>query len=222
MKFTIDVPCRTCGAVYPVTGYGEKSFPQVFCPTCRVAIYCVDPLSISLVADRLLFRSRAEIDGGDPTVSIICSAVAVEAALTQVFVKWKKIEHKVGEPTAAQQEDWKAEYKKPGGFKKSADFVSKYLTDKTFDNFVKDFVLEKGLAALIGSESRLGEGELTVSYVYEKLFRKRNRVMHWGEVGFEMGDALSAFTSACDALSVLKAMDRARCEAMERSFRNLI
>ena len=95
MKFSISVTCRTCGAVLPVIGHGEKNFSPVFCPTCRVAIFCVDPLSVSIVADRLLFRCRAEIDGDDPTVSIICSAIAVETALTQVFMKWKKIDQRL-------------------------------------------------------------------------------------------------------------------------------
>jgi hypothetical protein len=43
--------------------------------------------------------------------------------------------------------------------------------------------------------------------------------MHWGDVDFEKADALSALKAACEAISVLKAMDRERCEAMERSFR---
>ena len=30
---------------------------------------------------------------GDYTLSIICTAIAVETAFTQAFLKWKKIEH---------------------------------------------------------------------------------------------------------------------------------
>jgi len=229
MKVPIPVPCRTCGAIYTVTGHGEKILPPAFCPTCRAAIFCIDPLSISIVADRLLFRSRAEIDGDEPTISIICSAIAVETALPQVFNKWKKIDLKIGKPTPEQREELVNEYRngtrrdksKRSEFEKSMDFVSNFLTGKSFDNFVNDFVREKGLAALIGSESPLGEVELTASYVHAKLFHKRNRIMHWGEVNFEKDDALSAFTTACDAISVLKAMDRVRCEAMERSFSKL-
>jgi hypothetical protein len=40
--------------------------------------------------------------------------------------------------------------------------------------------------------------------------------MHWGEVGFEESDALSAFKVACAAISVLKFMDKEKYEAMER------
>lgn len=227
MKFSIPVTCSTCGSDLSATGYGEKSFSPVCCPTCRVAIFCVDPLSISIIADRLLSRSRAEIDGGDTTVSIICSAVAVEAALTQVFVKWKKIDQKALEPTAAQRKEWENEYKncarrdksKRSGFEKSANFVSNYLTGKMFDDFVSAFIKKNGIAALIGSESPRQESELKASHVYEKLFHKRNRIMHWGEVNLEKDDALSAFTAACDAIAVLKFMDQERCEAVRRSYR---
>ena len=175
-----------------------------------------DPLSISLIAERLLLRSRAEVDGGDPTISIICSAVAVEAALTQVFVKWKKIEHNVVKPTATQRDKWEKEYKnaarrdksRRSGFEKSADLVSKYLTNKMFDDFVSGYVKKSGVIVLEASQ------------VHKELFDKRNRIMHWGDVDFEKDDALSALKVACDAVSVLKAMDRERCEAMERSFRD--
>jgi hypothetical protein len=69
-------------------------------------------------------------------------------ALTQVFVKWKKIDHHVLRPTAAQQEEWESEYRnvsrrdksKRSGFEKSADLVSKCLTGKLFDDFVSGFV----------------------------------------------------------------------------------
>jgi hypothetical protein len=227
MKFSIPITCSTCGTVLPVTGYGEKSFPAAFCPTCRAAIFCIDPLSISIVADRLLYRSRAEIDCNDPTVSIICSAIAVETALTQVSMKWKEIDRKIGKPTPEQREELEKEYRngtkrdksKRSEFEKSADLVSKYLTDKLFDDFVSGFVKKNGTAALIGAESPRRENELKASYIYKKLFDKRNRIMHWGEVGFEKDDALSAFTAACDAISILKFMDQERCETMRRSFR---
>jgi hypothetical protein len=115
-----------------------------------------DPLSISLIAERLLLRSRAEVDGGDPTISIICSAVAVEAALTQVFVKWKKIEHNVVMPTATQRDEWEKEYRnaarrdksRRSGFEKSADLVSKSLTNKMFDDFVSGYVKKSGVIVL--------------------------------------------------------------------------
>jgi hypothetical protein len=218
MKIPIPVVCPYCGCDFSSLGYGEKRIPPAHCPACGKTILILDPLSISVVADRLLFRSRSEVDSGDPTVSIICSAVAVEAALTQVFVKWKKMDHWVVKPTAAQQNRWENEYRngtrqdksKRSGFEKSADLVSHYLTGKMFDDFVGAFVKKNGTAALIGSGSPRQESELKASHVHKKLFHKRNRIMHWGEVNFEKDDALNAFTAACDAISILKLMDQER------------
>jgi len=105
------------------------------------------------------------------------------------------------------------------GFKESANLVSKYLTNRAFDDFVSGFVARNGIATLVGSESTQGENDLKVYQFQEKLFNKRNRIMHWGDMDFEKDDALVAFNAACDAIAILKAIDRERCEAMERSFR---
>jgi len=230
MKIPIPVVCPYCGFGFSSPGYGKESVPPAHCPACGKTFPILDHLSISVVADRLLFRSRAEVDGGDPTVSIICSAVAVESALTQVFVKWKKIDHHVLRPTAAQQEEWESEYRnvsrqdksKRSGFEKSADLVSKYLTGRLFDDFVSGFLRKNGTAASTGADAPRREGELKASHIHKKLFRKRNRIMHWGDMTFEKEDASVAFTVACDAISVLKIMDKERSETMERSRRKLI
>jgi len=108
------------------------------------------------VADFDHLALAAEVDGGDPTISIICSAVAVEAALTQVFVKWKKIEHNVVMPTGTQRDEWEKEYRnaarrdksRRSGFEKSADLVSKSLTNKMFDDFVSGYVKKSGVIVL--------------------------------------------------------------------------
>ncbi|HKN74249.1 MAG TPA: hypothetical protein VJW94_03650 [Candidatus Acidoferrum sp.] len=211
MKFPIPVVCPYCGREFSSIGYGKKRISAAHCPGCGKTIPILAPLSISVVADRLLFRSRAEVDGGDPTVSIVCSAVAVEAALTHIFIKWKKIDNKVlREPNATQREEWEKEYRtgakkvrKPSGFEKSANFVSKYLTGKDFDACVNAYAKNKAAS------------ELRASHINESLFRKRNRIMHWGKVNYKRDDALSAFAAARDTISILKVMDRKRSEAME-------
>jgi hypothetical protein len=160
MKIQIPIVCPYCRRSFLAQVDGARSVPPVRCPACGNTIHARDP-SISVVADRLLFRSRAEIDGGDPTVSIICSAAAAEAALTQVFVKWKGIDHHALEPSAAQREEWESEYmnatrrdkSKRSGFEKCADFVSKYLTGKSFDDFASDFVEQADVAKLTGAAS---------------------------------------------------------------------
>jgi hypothetical protein len=46
----------------------------------------MDPVFVSIIAERL-FYPQSELEGGDHTLSIICSAIAVETAFTQAFLK---------------------------------------------------------------------------------------------------------------------------------------
>jgi hypothetical protein len=63
----------------------------------------------------------------------VCSAMGIESALTQVFIKWKSIEHLGSHGsfgTEAERDDWENEYRqgtRPGGFMKSSSFVAKSL-----------------------------------------------------------------------------------------------
>lgn len=224
MKFTVNVTCSGCGAKFPAHGEATERFPAATCPTCGNQINVMDPLSISIVAERLLHRSQAEAEGGDPTISIICSAMAIESALTQVFIKWKSIERlgtdgDIGNED--QRESWEGEYRhgsKPGGFVASSSFIAKYLVGKSFDAFVKD-LLVKGTAAQISSGIAQDPDELKADYIQRELFARRNRIMHWGEVRHTKEDAVKAWNAALTAFAGLKRMDRHRYEMMEETFR---
>lgn len=216
MKFPIIVPCRTCGAEFATVGFDEKDFPPVFCPACKAAIFPQEPPSISVAATRLLLRSQTEIDGGDPTVSIICSAMAVEAAFAQTFIRWKKIEERVHQPDEKQLEEWEDEYKNRtrGRFEKSADFISNLLTRKTFEEFTAIFITKSELAG-----ERL---ELKLSHICNSLFEKRNHIMHRGKIDHSKDDALGALAAAQNVIFILEAMDAERCEAMRNSFKPVL
>src|SRR5579863_7987442 len=113
MKITVPVSC-SCGHKFLIAGYGGRDFPVSVCPKCGCPGWILDPLSISVVADRLLYRSKAEMEEGDYTLSIICSAVAVECALTQVFLKWRGIESlkSLGHlGTESERNAWEQEYR---------------------------------------------------------------------------------------------------------------
>jgi hypothetical protein len=224
MKFTIPVFCSGCGCNFESAGYGDEKFPPAQCPSCCQQIHLIDPLTISVVADRLLLRSRREIDEGDFTLSIVCSAMAVECALTQVFLKWKGLDFwRSGgrQPTDAEQDAYEQEYKQktsPGGFGKSADFVASFLVAKTYDEFVHDFVSKSGVAAMIKASFPPYESHTKARHIHKELFAKRNRIMHWGQVDFATVDASSGLAAATAAISVLKAMDREKYLAMEKEW----
>jgi hypothetical protein len=225
MKFSVPVTCSSCGNIFPAEGRAEERFPAATCPNCEVQIYIFDPLSISVVADRLLHRSNRETIEGDYTLSIICSAMAVECALTQVFMKWKDIDHlksKGGWGSEEERDGWVKEYRKgtsPGGFERSANFVSMFLCGKQYDEFVSDFVQTSNTAALIKAGFPQRESQLKATFVHQKLFDRRNRIMHWAKVDYQQEDASSALNAACNAVAVLKVMDKEKNDARERAWR---
>src|ERR1700683_4260049 len=93
MKFAVPVSCSDCGCDFKARGYGGLTFSALTCPQCGNTIHLIDPLTISIVAERLLYRSEAELENGDFTMPIICSAMGIESALTRLFLKWEEVEH---------------------------------------------------------------------------------------------------------------------------------
>jgi hypothetical protein len=224
MKFTVPVSCSACGCDFKTLGYGELTFPPATCPKCAQTIHIIDPLTISIVAERLLYRSQAELDNGDFTMPIICSAMAVETALTRAFLKWKEIEH--GFPatatTDADCEAWEKEYRKgvgKGGFANSSNFVSKYLTGKSFDDFVVDLIQRSKPVTLTRAGLTVPETQMKTAYIHSELFNRRNRIMHWGNVKYERQDAQNALVAALTAFAVLKVMDKEKADDLDRKLR---
>ena len=91
MKIAVPVICSACGTEFSAFGVGEQRIPPATCPKCGAQIHLLDPLSVSVIADRLLYRSKHELDEGDYTLSIICSAIAVETAFTQAFINGRAL-----------------------------------------------------------------------------------------------------------------------------------
>jgi len=215
MKFTVPISCSVCGRDFSALGYGQLTFPPATC-TCGATIHVFDPLTISVVGERLLYRSQAELQSGDFTMPIICGAMAVETALTRVYLKWREIEHGYGTATDADRKAWEGDYfngVRPGGFAKSANFVSGYLTGKSFDSYVDD------LAARSGTALAVPVIEMKTAHINAELFKRRNRIMHWGNVEYTKQDAQKAFEAAQSAFAVLRVMDKDKADAADRKMR---
>lgn len=221
MKFFVPVRC-SCGQEFLADGYAEERLPATVCPKCQSAGIPWERLSISIVADRLLYRSNAEIEGGDYTLSIICSAMAVECALTQVYLKWKEIENlRITEHLATGDEKaaWETEYRNEtirGKFTRPANFVSKFLVKKEFDDFVADYTKQNGNA-----ESTHTDIKPVTQHVQNELFRRRNQIMHWGRVDYDQADATRCLSAASGVIEHLKAMDKERYQVMEKSWKEV-
>jgi hypothetical protein len=220
MRVSIPVNC-SCGNKFLADGYAGKKFPVSICPSCKTPIHIIEHLSISVVADLLLYRSKTEMEGGDYTLSIICSAMAVECALTQVFLKWRKIESRIYLPSDDEQNAWEDELRKKGTIKKSVDFVSEFLSGMKFDDFVTDFLTKnkdhRGILIKNGFPQWASQTKL--SYFQKEIFVKRNRIMHWGKVDYRQEEAAPCLSAAIGIVNILKLMDRLKCEKMERDWR---
>lgn len=227
MKFPVPIVCPSCGHKFSTSLYADKDIPPAVCPQCDTQINLIRPLTISLVSDLLLHRASRELDEADFTLSIVCSGMAVESALTQVFLKWKGIDHLRSAKrlsTDQEKEAWEAEYRKktsPGGFEKPANLVAEFLTGKKYDAFIADFA-QKSKAAWIAAGFPPNRDDTKVDHTHKSLFVKRNRIMHWGEVGYTKEDAAVALFAATTAVSALKMMDRIRCDAMEKEHRAIL
>jgi hypothetical protein len=198
------------------------TFPPATCPSCGETIYLFDPLTFSIVAERLLYRSKAEFEAGDFTMPIICSAMAIETALTRLFLKWREIANGFpATPTShGDRAAWEKEYRNGvgrGGFANSANFLSKYLTGKSFDDFVDDFTKRSKAVVLIKAGfPAVPKSHLTAAHIHKELFKKRNLIMHWGEVNFKKADAQKAFDAGLVAMALLRVIDKEMAAALDR------
>jgi hypothetical protein len=138
MKFQYDQTCTWVGHLI-FTTTGDSRFPSAECVSCGSSGHLIDPLSPSVVADRLIHRSKAELEGGDYSQAILLAAIAVETFLTQIFLKLKGMEHFAGGfrwPDEEQEAKWEQEYPRSGGFIGPANFVAKRLVQSSFDEFI--------------------------------------------------------------------------------------
>jgi hypothetical protein len=90
MKFCYKRTCE-CGGELIFLATGEGDFDPAECSSCKKAAFLIDPLSVSVTAERLLYRSKVELESGDFSLSIVIATIAVESYLTRLFLKFKKM-----------------------------------------------------------------------------------------------------------------------------------
>lgn len=208
MKFNQEMQC-SCGGVFPFATYGEADWPTEVCTKCGMAGAQFNALSVSVTAERLLFRSKQELEGGDFTLSILIGAMAVESFLTQLFFKVKGMDNYALTftwPTEAQEKAWENEYPRKGGFTGPADFVAKATTGVTFDEFVGSNAAAKQIMAGFPDAAGLSAKE----YFQSRLFYPRNRIAHWGYVNTTKDEAERCFGLAVAIVSIFREMDKVK------------
>jgi len=169
----------------------------------------INPLSVSVTAERLLNRSKLELDGGDYTLSILIGTMAVESFLTRLFFRVKGMDSFATTftwPTEAQEKQWENEYPRKGGFTSPADFVSKATTGMTFDDFVGSNATTIKILAGFPDAAGLSAKQ----YFQSNLFYLRNRIAHWGYVSTNKGEAERCFALAVAIVSIFREMDKVK------------
>jgi hypothetical protein len=208
LKFIQEMPCA-CGHTHSFSTYGDNRWTAAVCPKCGSAAGLIDPLSVSVIAERLLYRSKAELEGGDYSLSIVIATMAVESFLTRLFLKLKGMDSYATTfnlPTPAQEEAWEHEYPRKGGFIGPADFVSKKMTGLTFEGFVAQNNIATKIMAGFPDAANLS----ATKYFQNELFRRRNRIAHWGYVNSAKAEAQQCYTLAVAIVSILREMDKSK------------
>jgi hypothetical protein len=207
MKFTYNAACE-CGGEFIFSATGEEKFGPGECSSCKKTTCLIDPLSVSVTAEKLLYRSKAELENGDYSLSIVIAAIAVESYLTRLFLKLKGMENYATTfelPNESMEAQWKKDYPRSGGFLKPSDFVAKQFTGLTFDEFVmsNNIVSAHAFLGLPNSNKVLPS-----RYFQHELFNRRNRIAHWGYVNSTQQEAEHSHQIAVAILTILREMDR--------------
>ena len=79
MKFSIEKPCD-CGGRYLFAANGDTDFGAAVCEKCGNSAHLVNPLSVSVTAERLLYRSKAELANEDYSLAIVIAVMAIASA----------------------------------------------------------------------------------------------------------------------------------------------
>jgi len=208
MKFTWEELCQ-CGGRFVFSAYGDAEFAPATCTNCSTAGHLSDPLSVSVTAERLLHRSKAELGSGDYSLSIMIAVMAVESFLTRLFLNLKGMSSYAATfnlPTATDEAKWEEEYPRRGGFSRPVGFVSQKLMGMSFDRFIAGNAVAGAIFCTLPTAYHASPTQ----YFQEELFKRRNRIAHWGYVNSTKAEAELCHTIAIGLVSILREMDRSK------------
>jgi hypothetical protein len=209
MKFFQPMTCDGGGS-FPFETYGTQRWSSVVCDRCGKAGGQIDPLSVSVIAERLLYRSRRELESGEFTLSIVIGTMAVESFLTRLFFKVRGMDCYSANfrwPTEDEENGWETEYKKTrGGFAGPADVVSEMTVGMSFDDFVRT---NAQTSAIIANFPKAGSMS-PKQFFQRELFHIRNRIAHWGFVDTTRELAEDCHHLSIAIVAILREIDKAR------------
>ncbi len=169
----------------------------------------------NVVTKLLMERAKQELANGDMTIAILLSAVAVEAEMAYLFLKWKKVDSF----TFHIAEQWEKDWTEMRSIANRLDKLSTFLTGISFDGFAqrKKVLLQSALDA--------GHYDSATSFrdfFQEQFFERRNKIVHYGEIDFQESDGKLSLTLASSLISLLKAMDQQRIAQMDEKHKKAL
>lgn len=155
----------------------------------------------------LMERARHELAHSDVTISTLLSAVAVEAQMSYLFLKWKAIDSGKlpADQTTEDRKRWEDEWANMRSIGKRLDELSRLLTSKPFDEFAR-LNKDRLESALTG----YNPGASIKDFLQEQFFDRRNDIVHYGKIDFQETDGKQSLSLATALLGLLQAMDLKR------------
>lgn len=214
MKFTMLVPCPKCGNRLTVEAKGNDPYPDPQCE-CGAPIWIVQ--SDMRVSRRILCRAEAELLDQDFSLAIILGAMSIECELTFFVLKYKMLDAKLipSEVKQVNTDEWEEEFRKiQSGIGGKLDGITQLLLGETFDTFLSR---RNDLAAALQQIHRNLGTRSPKAYFAEELFRKRNKILHSGQVLFGKPDAEACVRMAMSLLQIIGEIDKERYVRFDES-----
>lgn len=212
MKSFVTVTCH-CGHQMTLEASGTQDPKDKQCSKCGAAFWFVRPLG-NFVGARIFSRAWAELENEDFTLVIVLSAMAVECELARLFIKWNEVDlmdERIATP--ADRDAWAEQWRKWNQISVRLDKASTLLVGEDFDSFLSH---NPGLLKPV--HDKYPTSTRTTSprgFFIEEFFRKRNRIVHLGEIDFTQPDGEMCFTLAATLFQIMKEMDDKRIKAMD-------
>jgi hypothetical protein len=211
MKTSASIICG-CGQTVVVEAVGTRVAQEDLCPNCHAVLWFVEPLG-NFAGQLIISRAWNELKNGDWTLTIVLGAMAVECEMARLYLKWNEIDLLNTRPANdADREEWEERWRKFSAVGTKLDKVSELLTGQPFDSFLSQ---NSGLLRAARARYRaITASPSPRKYFEDEFFKRRNRIMHRGEIDFPQADAELCFTIAATLLGILTEMDEQRQRAL--------
>jgi hypothetical protein len=140
--------------------------------------------------------------------------MAIECELARLFMKWKEVDLMIARPVVQSDRDsWEEEFRSWMAIRSRLDKICEFLTSQDFDSFI---LQDSKLALLV--KQRHPESVSFSSfkqYFQERLFWKRNQIVHFGKIDFGVPEAEQCVHIAATLFKIMKDMDDVSIKRMD-------